>query len=169
MIQIDGLKWEVPCDVQRTAEMTASEISGLMLDRRYFNDVLGTYMRYSVTLAVPPSMDREYLELYETLTQPVGHHAFVMPYGMGTLEITARVESVTDTMVRMPKNKQVWRGIEFEVIANHPTKEMGLEEAIAYGFPALPEVVDIPVGTLYEATTAGWVEVQYDDADVERF
>lgn len=68
MITIDGYQWPVPCDIEREAEMTPSEISGMMLDKTYFNDVLGTYMRYDVSLAVPPKLEREYDEIYETLT-----------------------------------------------------------------------------------------------------
>ena len=44
MLTIDGVVYDVKVDVRRTAEMTASDISGLMMDKSYFNDVLGTYL-----------------------------------------------------------------------------------------------------------------------------
>ena len=46
MFSVDGVQWDVPCRIVRTAEIAASEISGMLLDRTYFNDVLGTWMRY---------------------------------------------------------------------------------------------------------------------------
>jgi len=169
MITIDGFEWDVPCDAERTASMTASDISGLMLDKRYFADVIGTYMTYDVTLAVPPNDIRRYTELYEILTEPVGYHTFDMPYGEGRLVITARVEEVHDSWVMMPNDKNAWRSIDFSIIANHPTKEMGLEESITRGFPPLPDVTDVPVGAVYEATPTGWVTVDYVDADSKRY
>lgn len=172
MITIDGTSWPVVSKVERTSEMRESDISGLMLDKTYFSDVIGTYMSYDVTLAVPPGQERDYSDLYEVLTQPVGYHTFLVPYGQSTLEISGRVESVKDTLLVVTTARgttQRWHGVSFTVLSNHPTKTMELGEAIARGFAQLPEVVDIPVGTLYEATTAGWVEVHYDDADLKRY
>ena len=99
MISIDGAEWDVPCDLERTADITPSEISGMMLDKTYFNDVLGTFLTYDVTIAVPPTMEEEYFQIYEALTDPVESHQFVMPYNGDTVELTARVESVRDALV----------------------------------------------------------------------
>lgn len=161
MITIDGYEWDVPCDVERAAEMTPSEISGLMLDRSYFNDVLGTYMRYDLTLAVPPSREADYATLYETLTAPVDAHSFVLPYNQDTITLTARVESVQDVLVYTRTRKQYWRGIKFSVIANHPTKTLSLGEVISRGKSPLPEVIGLPIGSLYVLTEDGW-----EDADI---
>lgn len=168
MISIDGHEWQVPCDITRTAEMTPSEISGMMLDRTYFNDVLGTYMSYDVTLAVPPKMMREYDTLYETLTDPVDGHTFVMPHGQGTIEVTGRVESVKDVWIYTVSHKQYWKGVTFTVTANHPSKEDTLEGVLIRGRSPLPEEVAYPVGTVMELTSAGWVKYvpsEYPDAD----
>lgn len=146
MITIDGKAWNVPCDVQRTADVTSSDISGMLLDKTYFNDVLGTFMSYSVSLAVPPTMEYEYAQLYEMLTEPVDAHAFLMPYNEGTIEVTARVESVQDTLVWTASQNQYWRGISFTVTANHPSKTMELGEAIARGMSAVPNVT-LPSGS----------------------
>jgi hypothetical protein len=172
MITVDGVKWDLVTKIERTAEVSASEISGLMLDKTYFADVIGTYMRYEMSIAVPPGMERDYSDLYELLTQPVSSHTFTIPYSQSTLEIAGRVESVTDTLYTIPGKRgavQRWKGIEFSVIANHPTKSIDLGEAVSRGFAQLPEAIDIPVGTLYEATSAGWVEVEYEDADAKEY
>jgi hypothetical protein len=168
MITIDGNQWPVPCDIEREAEVKPSEISGMMLDKTYFNDVLGTYMRYDVSIAVPPKMARQYDELYETLTDPVDGHAFVMPHGQGTLEITGRVESVRDTLVYTASHRQYWKGITFTVIANHPSKVDTLEGVLVRGRSPLPEEVAYPVGTVMELTSTGWekyVPSTYPSAD----
>ena len=44
---IDGLEWNVPCQIERTSEMTPSEISGMLLDKSYFNDVVAKIGRAS--------------------------------------------------------------------------------------------------------------------------
>ena len=169
MITIDGYEWDVPCDIEREAEMTPSEISGLMLDRSYFNDVLGTYMRYDVTLAVPPSREADYATLYETLTDPVDAHMFVLPYNQTTLNLTARVENVQDVLVYTTTRRQLWKGIKFTVIANHPTKSMSLGKVIDRGKSPLPEVIGLPIGTLYVLTENGWVDATIPYASGESF
>lgn len=158
MISVDETSWDVPCDVQRTADVTPSKISGMMLDKTYLNDVIGTYMSYSITLAVPPSMEYQYAQLYEILTAPVDGHRFILPYNEGMVAITARVEQVKDVLVWTRTNRQYWRGISFDVIANHPTKTMELGEVLLRGLQEVPNVT-LPSG-------GGMV---YDDLDVEYF
>lgn len=165
MITIDGYRWQVPCDIDREAEVRPSEISGLMLDRTYFNDVLGTYMSYDVSLAVPPSMMGDYAALYETLTDPVEGHTFVLPHTQGTIEVVGRVESVKDTLVYTVTKHQYWRGIRFTIIANHPSKEYSVDEIITRGRLAPPTDGSVPVGTLYIMTALGWAEADYANAD----
>ena len=169
MITVDGYKWDVPCDIDRQAEITPSDISGLMLDRSYFNDVLGTYMSYDVTLAVPPSMTPEYAALYETLTDPVESHRFVLPHTQGNVEIVGRVQSVSDVLVYTASKKQYWRGIRFSIASNHPIKRMSLGEIIGRGRREAPTTDIVPVGTLYIMTEYGWAEADYANADEIRY
>ena len=86
MFSIDRYSWPWPCDVERVSEMKPSKISGLMLDKNYFNDVLGTYMSYTVSIAVPPERRDEYTPLYECLTDPSDGHVFTLPYNQGTIQ-----------------------------------------------------------------------------------
>lgn len=166
MFSIDGLTWDIPCDIERTAEISASEISGLMLDKSYFNDVLGTYMKYTVTLAVPMNMKNEYIQIYEAITNPADGHVFVLPYNDSTITITARVESISDVYVRLANGGVYWKGIRFSIIANHPSKAMTLGQMVVAGRAPLPNVADPQIGDSYTYTSGGWVPAtQYDDAD----
>ena len=166
MISIDGLTWSLPCEIQRVAEVVPSELSGLMLDRSYFNDVVGTYLRYTVSLAVPPGQGDQYARIYEALTNPVDGHAFVLPYGTGTVELTARVERVSDVYVRLPGGETHWKGIRFTLVSNYPTKAMSLEEMLVTGRAPYPSVAEPAAGTLYEYTSGGWVPGErYEDGD----
>lgn len=155
MVIIDGIRWDVPCDITRTAEMQASEISGMLLNGEYFNDVIGTYMTYDITIAVPTTIMAEYAVLYDTLTEPVASHSFTLPYNGGTIELEARVESVQDNYVYVNEYKQLWRGVSFTAIANYPTKKMELGEVLLLGMRDVPNI-----------TTGGNVVVtQYEDYD----
>lgn len=166
MFTIDGLTWGIPCQIQRTAEITASDISGLMLDKSYFNDVLGTYMSYTVSLAVPLNMKDAYNQIYEALTNPADGHRFVLPYNSSTIEITARVQSVSDVYVRLAGGGIHWKGIQFTCISNYPTKAMSLGEMIVAGREPLPNVAEPTEGATYTYTSGGWVPATvYDDAD----
>ena len=164
---IDGLRWDVPCKVERVSEVTASEISGMLLDKSYFNDVLGTWLRYTVSLAVPIGMETRYASLYEQLTQPVDGHLFVLPYNGGTVSVTGRVEVVSDEYVRVPKGH--WRSTVFTVIGNHPMKTQTLGEAVTRGLEPLPAFGGVQVGQMYTYTNGGWVLTEYDDADLKAY
>lgn len=162
---IDGIPWDVPCSVKRTAEMTASEISGMLLDKTYFNDVIGTYMSYTVALAVPFDMENEYAALYDMLTDPVAFHSMTFPYNGEDLNINARIQVVSDDYVRQPNNGRYWRNTEFTAIATAPTRTYTLSEAITYGMPELPDAVAPGVGDTYTYNGSEWEVTDYDDAD----
>lgn len=171
MFTIDGVSWDIPCNIDRTAEVKASDISGMLLDKTYFNDVLGTYMQYDISLAIPMGHFDRYSDLYEILSKPVDAHVCVLPYNQSTIEITGRVSVINDRYYRKEGNVQIWRGTKFSVIANHPSKEMSLTEVISRGMSPIPTKVEIPDGTLYEwdEKTGEWNMVVLRDVDGEYF
>ena len=138
MFSVDGFEWDIPCRIDRIAELKASEISGMTLDRNYFNDCLGTWMRYEISVAVPFGMEDAYTTLYEILTAPVDGHTFVLPYNQSEINITGRVEAVKDTNYRLNDQRQYWQGTQFSVIANNPSKYQTLDEVISAGMSPYP-------------------------------
>lgn len=122
MFTVDGVTWTIPCDIKRTAKIQASDISGLLMNKTYYNDVIGTYMQYEVSLIPNPSSLSDYYALYEILTQAVGGHTFVFPYNASTVTITGRVDEISDIYVRLPNGARMWKGISFVVTANTPSK-----------------------------------------------
>ena len=164
MITIGSMTWDVPCKVVRNAEMRSSDISGVLLDRTYFNDVMGTYMSYEVSIAVPVDRLADYYSLYETLTAPVDGQTVVMPYNGDTVQVTGRISNVKDEYVRVPGGRH-WKGITFTVIANHPTKEVSLGDVVTIGMSPIPESVVAPIGQYFVMTAGGLVAVDLTDAD----
>lgn len=166
MLTIDGIRWPYPVDVTRQADVKASDISGLMMDRSYFNDVLGTYMVYTVKVAVPVGAVDEYATLYEAITNPIDGHAVVLPYNGDTVQLTARVSNISDVWVRMPGGRNAWKGIQFTLTSNYPTKAMSLGQMVVTGRAPYPPVASPRVGDSYRYTTGGWVPLpNYADAD----
>lgn len=166
MFTVDGVTWAAPCtcDVERKAEIRSSEISGELMDSSYFNDVEGTYYSYQVSMAVPLSMQTEYDQLYEILTEPVDGHSFILPYNQTTITITGRVEEVQDKCYRASTG-QYWQSVKFEVLPNNASKMMSLSEVIARGMSPLPEVQSVAEGTIMQLTNGEWVELTLTDAD----
>lgn len=166
MFTIDGLTWNVPCDITRVAEMTASDISGLMLDKSYFNDVIGTYMTYTIKIAVPLNMTDVYAGIYEAITNPVDGHVMRLPYNRDMITITARITDISDVYVRMSDGGVYWKGIQFTAISNYPTKAMTRGEMVVAGRAPLPPVSNPSEGDAYTYTSGGWVPSEvYDVAD----
>lgn len=162
---VDGFEWDIPCTIERTAEVKASEISGMMMDKRYFNDVLGTYLKYTVAIAIPKGWENVYTGIYTILAQPQGFHTFTFPYNEDEVNITGRVETISDSWVRLPNGKQTWRKTTFEVISNVPTFEDTLEGAIARGLSPYPVAPEAQEGDLYEYSNGTWIRRYYANAD----
>ena len=170
MIYIDDTPYDVKCSVQRTANLRPSDVSGLMLDRNYFNDVLGTYMAYDVTLKYPLKNRDRYDGLYETLIEPVDGHAFNLPYNQGRLVISARIESVTDERVELDSRREYWASLSFTITANHPSKALTLEQMITRGRAPVPEITQPDEGDTYTWYYGRWSKTAYyENADIKRY
>lgn len=159
MFYIDGTKWPWPCDITRAAEVRSSSVSGLMLNGNYYNDVLGTFMTYTVKIAVPLNNRDTYTTFYEKLSDPVDGHTFIFPHNQGTINITGRVSNISDVYVRLPNGATAWKGIQFTVTANHATKALTYDEAIARGQTPMPEISEHTEGETWRWTNGRWVLV----------
>lgn len=125
MITVDGNNYSMICNIERTATIRSSNNSDYLMDGTYHNDVIGTYLTYTVSLVVPKGKENNYASLYEVLTNPVASHRFVLPYNNGTIAFDGRVQEISDTYYRREGNKAVWRYTTFEVTANEPIKTAG--------------------------------------------
>lgn len=171
MFTIDGSAWPYPCSVTRNADMRASEVSGEMLDGSYYNDVLGTYMSYTIRVAGPLNRRDALATLYEALTEPVEGHTFVLPYNSGNIVIAGRVDgSVSDVFVRLAGGEQYWKGLQFTVISNHASRALTGAQIISRGRAPMPEPAIHAEGDTWVWTNGAWAQtVHYDDADVKRY
>lgn len=156
MWSVDGASWNLPCTIEREAEVTASEVSGMLLNKRYFNDVIGTFMKYTVSIAVPIGRESDYKYIYEILTNPDDSHTFVLPYNDTYITIVGRVQTVSDKYYRNTGGSNGWRGTKFTVIGSYPSKERTLSQVIARGVPSLPSVQHVANGDVYGYNNAAW-------------
>ena len=165
MLTVDGLTWNVKAKIKRSAAIEESEISGLLANREYFSDVYGTYMNYRVELSTPYRMIEDYNKLYEVLTNPVGGHTIVIPYGSGNVTINGRIKLVDDTHLTV-QDGSYWLESSFDIYSNLPTKQMSLEDSIIYrGFSDLPDESDASPGEAYIYTENGWQALEDADND----
>lgn len=170
MFYVDGTQWPYPCDITREAELRQSDVSGLMLDGSYYNDVLGTFMSYTVKIAVPLNHKDDYTTLYETLTDPVEGHTFVLPYNQGTIQIVGRVENISDVYVRLPNGGIYWNGIQFTVVSNTASKSKTQAQIVSRGMSPLPAIAEHNEGDTWVWTNGSWqLSSSYDNADVKHY
>jgi hypothetical protein len=159
MWSIDGIQCNLNCDITRTVEIKASDISGMMLDRTMFTDVYGSYLRYQVKLAVAPDQLRDYYAVRSKLDEPVGEHTFVMPFDADMITMSAKVERIKDTWHKRNGLPPVWTGIEFEVIGTAPYRQNSLGQILDQGRSPLPEIAGVSVGDTYMWTGSEWQKV----------
>lgn len=123
MFSIDGVEYDVFCDIEREAEIKASEVSGMLLNKHYYNDVLATYIKYTITLAIPVTKMAQYATLYEVLIDPVAQHRIVLPYNNTFIGFDGRIEVVSDQYYDPTgRNQGVWRGTQFDFMVNAPVR-----------------------------------------------
>lgn len=120
MFTIDGVEWAIPCDIERSADIRESEVSGYLLNREYYSDVIGVYLCYEVTLVPNPASMADYYALYELLTQATGDHTFILPYNGETVTLRGRISSPSDVYVRRGNGATYWKGMRFTVTSNTP-------------------------------------------------
>lgn len=170
MFMIDGSAWEYPIDVTRNPDIRASEVSGEMLDGSYYNDVRGTYMNYTVKVVGPLNQRDALYSLYEQISAPVPDHTFTLPYNNDTVIVVGRVEGISDVYVRLSGGAQYWRGLQFNIIANVPTKDVTLSGIVARGRQLMPSAADNSEGDTWVWHDGAWVRgVSYENADIIRF
>ena len=165
MFAIDGFEWPIPCDIKRSAEVKSSDISGYMLDGSYFNDVDGTYYDYELYFSYPLYDRDKYAAIYEALTEPVDGHAFVLPYNNSTIEITARVETVSDEQIETDSGFKFWRATRFGLYANAFSKQVSLSQVITRGRAPIPDAASPSVGDTYVWNGTEWTVTEFPDAD----
>lgn len=120
MFTIDGVAWSIPCDIKRGADIRESEVSGYLLNREYYADVIGVYLQYEVTLVPDPASMSDYYALYELLTQATGDHTFILPYNGETVTLRGRISSPSDVYVLRGNVAVYWKGMRFTVTSNTP-------------------------------------------------
>lgn len=166
MFTVDGIEWAYPCSVERAAELKLSDISGMLMDGTIFNDVLGTYMQYTLRLAIPFTDIDAGNAIYEKLTEPVEGHTFVFPYGGSTITVAGLVSGpVSDVYRLFPDGMKYWDGLRFTVTANGPSKTMTLSQVITRGRAPLPDAASPAVGDTYVWDGSEWTVTTYPDAD----
>lgn len=126
MFKIDGVRYNMLCSIERNAEIRSSDISGFLMDKSFYNDPIGTYLSYTITIAVPVGQEVNYSDLYETLTNPVAEHSVEVPYNQGTITIKGRISTVSDRYYKDESStgtvRKVWRGTKFVITSNYPQK-----------------------------------------------
>lgn len=166
ILSIDGVVYDVDCAITRTLEMTASEISGLLLNGTIFKDIIGTYLQYDVRFKYPLYNQAKYAAIIEKLSEPVAAHTFILPYNETTVTIVANVETVSDELLELENKRKYWRDTRFTITSIYPTKVKTLGEVIAYGLPPLPSAVSPEVGDTYTWDGTEWEETStLPDAD----
>lgn len=165
MFVIDGLVWDIKCEITRTTQMKDSEISGMMMNKVYFHDVIGTYIEYEIELPAPMYLQQNYATIYDLMSQPVGGHTWVLPYNEEFITLTGKVDKIKDVYVEMPGGRIYWKGTKFTISGSNPIKTMSLGEVITRGLEPVPNVMSPQIGDQYTWDGTKWVVAHYEDAD----
>lgn len=123
-ITVDGVTYNIATSIKREVEIRESDLSGMLLDRSYHRDIVGSYLQYTISLAIPRGSEQEYSQLFEVLSNPVESHTFILPYNQGDKQVEGMVNSISDEYYKATDNGQVviWRKISFVITSKEPYK-----------------------------------------------
>ncbi len=123
MFNVDGYIFDFPCDLERKVKTESSSNSGLMMSKKILNDVIASYVSYSVKIVVPQGQEDKYTRLFNLLSTPAEERVWTFPYNQGTITFYGKVDSISDKFYRTINGKNIWRDISFEVSATRPIEE----------------------------------------------
>ena len=98
-ILMDGVKYRVRIvydSLKRSFNLISGPNAGNMLTGRRERDLLGTGYSYQLKVEPDPRYPADYDAFYQAISAPVDSHTVVLPYGQGTLQFEAAVESGED-------------------------------------------------------------------------
>lgn len=121
MIQIDGVRYNVPVlSIRRDAELL-DRMAERTEDGVLTRQVIGTYYNYSITWGSITN-DAEYLALYHVLTSPTPFHLIVVPGSGGDYEFTAYISGVSDEVKKVKGGQAYWHKLSAKFIAKEPAR-----------------------------------------------
>lgn len=132
-IYIDGTAYKFPMQLQRNIDKRESDNSGLLMNKRYHTDYLGTYISYNVSVVIPFGKEFEYANLFEMLALPIEEYSFTIPYNQETITFDGKIENLSDTHWEEyidERNRKVtyWRHISFDIVSVEPILEVDTDE-----------------------------------------
>ncbi len=137
---VDGMAWDIPCDIDRVANIEYSSVSGMLLNKDYLGDPWGTWLQYDVSIVVPTGRESDYASIYEILINPIADHEFVLPYNQGMIYFTGRIQNVSDSLyIEKGTLDKIWRRTKFTVIGNAPHKKVELDGTITTNGAVTPD------------------------------
>ena len=140
ILQIDGLSYDVKCELTRTFTVNDSDISGKMMNGTYFHDVDGTYLEYEITFKYPLWNQAKYADIIGKLNEPIA-----------------------DDLLELENGAQYWRNTSFTITSIAPIKTPTLAGAVSRGMPPVPTISDPTIGATYTWTGSAWVSVEDGD------
>ena len=123
MLKVDGTTYNFPCDIDRQVTLQESDVSGMLMNKRIYHDVIGSYLSYDVTVVIPIGSEEMYAQLYDLLASPVTSHIFTFPYNQREITFEGSISQISDKLYRKVHGTQIWRNISFRVTANQPMNE----------------------------------------------
>ena len=121
MLYIDGIGYKIDVlSVKRTANFLdkyAERTENGDLER----ELIGVYFNYKLQLG--PGIDRtEYARFWDKLTEPVEFHEVTVPDEDGDYTFTAYFSNVADELLRKVAEKNYWKNLTVNFIANKPAR-----------------------------------------------
>lgn len=108
LFEIDGKTYNVGVEsLQRSAQLRDGPTASKALSGRYWRDLQGTFIDYTLQISASGMSQEDYDAMYEVLISPVDSHKVVVPYGQSTITYDAYIDVVQDE-VELMDDMTVW-------------------------------------------------------------
>lgn len=121
MIAIDGEQFKIDVlSVKRSADFL-DKYAERLANGKLKRELIGVYFNYKLQFG--PGLDREeYARLWDKLTEPVEFHEVTVPDEDGDYTFTAYFSNVGDELLRKKAEKNYWKNLTVNFIAQKPAR-----------------------------------------------
>lgn len=123
VFKMDNIDYNIDViSLKRNFEVADEDSSGRLQNWKMYRDVVGTFINYTLQLAMKDYDYESYNSFYQAISSPVASHVIEIAYGNGVLIFDAYITKGSDELIHKGKIN-IWDNLQINFIAMEPQRK----------------------------------------------
>lgn len=123
VFKMDNIDYNIDViSLKRNFEVADEDSSGRLQNWKMYRDVAGTFINYTLQLAMKDYDYESYNSFYQAISSPVASHVIEIAYGNGVLIFDAYITKGSDELIHKGKIN-IWDNLQINFIAMEPQRK----------------------------------------------